>query len=374
MSKNTKTSKTAKAVGALLLAGALTAGVCCMGYASRGDNGKWFRNGNLSTWHWSDNKMSDSAVDLIAGNMLMGDNEINGLSLQAYALSAEEYAENGVSEEAENAVKIKVNFTPANTTDKRLQASLSFKNAQSTWASGKTVTDYVTASVKQQEILLTCSEAFGEQIELRINTNHENVYATVAVDYIARPTEVVLDIGSLTQTGMYNDKPTYSFDRSDSITFNGYKYVFDPYIREFGVGTLCPSIRATKTELTFKEQLLRDCGLNGPCHVGYVSHGGITDVYINGRDDVSLYLFTADQEMVMKMLHFQGSAEPILEGLTRANGGAYPYIDCKATCEVYYGDKVILSKVVTKENLAADFTPLFVPADSITPDDDHIIL
>ena len=119
MSKNTKTSKTAKAVGALLLAGALTAGVCCMGYASRGDNGKWFRNGNLSTWHWSDNKMPDSAVDLIAGNMLMGDNEINGLSLQAYALSAEEYAENGVSEEAENAVKIKVNFTPANTTDRK---------------------------------------------------------------------------------------------------------------------------------------------------------------------------------------------------------------------------------------------------------------
>ena len=375
MSKNTKTSKTAKAVGALFLAGALTAGVCCMGYASRGDNGKWFRNGNLSTWHWSDNKMPDSAVDLIAGNMLIGDNEINGLSLQAYALSAEEYAENGVSEEAENAVKIKVNFTPANTTDKRLQASLSFKNAQSTWASGKTVTDYVTASVNQQEILLTCSEAFGEKIELRIDTNHENVYATVAVDYIARPTEVAFNVVSLTQTGMNGSKPVYNFNNFDSkITFNGYKYVFSPYIREFGVGTLRPSIRVTKAELTFKEQLLRDCGLNGPCHVGYVSPGGITDVHINGSPYESFYLFIADQEMVMKMLHFQGSAETVLEGLTRANGGSYPYIDCKATCEVYYGDKVILSKVVTRENFAADFTPLFVPADSITPDDDHIIL
>lgn len=375
MSKNTKTSKTAKAVGALLLAGALTAGVCCMGYASRGDNGKWFRNGNLSTWHWSDNKMPDSAVDLIAGNMLMGDNEINGLSLQAYALSAEEYAENGVSEEAETAVKIKVRFSPENTTDKRLRASLSFKNAQSTWASGKTVTDYVTASVNQQEILLTCSEAFGEKIELRIDTNHENVYATVAVDYIARPTEVAFNVVSLTQTGMNNGKPIYNFDDYDPIiTFNKYKYVFDPFIHEFGVGTLRPSIRVTKAELTFKEQLLRDCGLYGPCHVGYVSPGGITDVHINGTPYESFYLFIADQEMVMKMLHSQVNAEAVLEGLTRANGGAYPYIDCKATCEVYYGDKVILSKVVTKENLAADFTPLFVPADSITPDDDHIIL
>ena len=317
----------------------------------------------------------EGGSDLIAGNVLMSDSEQSGITLTAYALSAEEYEANAVPAEAETAVKIKVRFSPENTTDKRLRASLSFKNAQSTWASGKTVTDYVTASVNQQEILLTCSEAFGEKIELRIDTNHENVYATVAVDYIARPTEVVLDIGSLTQTGMNNGKPIYNFNNFDSkITFNGYKYVFSPYIREFGVGTLRPSIRATKAELTFKEQLLRDCGLNGPCHVGYVSPGGITDVHINGSPYESFYLFTADQEMVMKMLHFQGSAETVLEGLTRANGGAYPYIDCKATCEVYYGDRVILSKVVTKENIAADFTPLFVPADSITPDDDHIIL
>ncbi|MCX4384907.1 MAG: hypothetical protein OSJ39_03830 [Clostridia bacterium] len=296
--------------------------------------------GGLELWgagkqkpsNWFKQEVAEEGeADLIAGNVVMGDNEQNGIALTAYALSAEEYAENGVSEEAETAVKIKVNFTPANTTDKRLRASLSFKNAQSTWASGKTVTDYVTASVNQQEILLTCSEAFGEKIELRIDTNHENVYATVAVDYIARPTEVVLDIGSLIQTGMNNGKPIYNFDDYDPIiTFNEYKYVFDPFIHEFGVGTLRPSIRATKAELTFKEQLLRDCGLYGPCHVGYVSPGGITDVYINGRDDVSLYLFTADQEMVMKMLHSQVNAETVLEGLTRANGGAYPYIDCKS--------------------------------------------
>ncbi len=317
----------------------------------------------------------EGGSDLIAGNVLMSDSEQSGIALTAYALSAEEYAENGVSEQAETAVKIKVRFNPENTTDKRLSASLSFKNAQSTWASGKTVSDYASVRVNQQEVILTCSEAFGEQIELRINTNHENVYATVAVDYIARPTELFFNIGSLRQTGVNNGKPVYTFYNSDSkITFNGYKYVCSPGIRAFGVGTLRPSVRATKAELTFKEQLLRDCGLNGPCTVGYVSPGGITDVHINGSPYKSFYLFTTNQEMVMKMLHYQGSAETVLEGLTRANGGDYPYIDCKATCEVYYGDKVISSEVLTKENIAADFTPLFVPADSITPDDDHIIL
>ena len=108
--------------------------------------------------------------------------------------------------------------------------------------------------------------------------------------------------------------------------------------------------------------------------MGYVSPGGITDVHINGNPDKSSYLFIADQEMVMKMLHSQASAETVLEGLTRANGGSNPYIACKVTCEVYYGDKVISSEVLTKEHIGADFTPLFVPADSITPDDDHIIL
>ncbi len=341
--------------------------------------------GGLELWgagkqkpsNWFKQEVAEEGeADLIAGNVVMGDSEQSGIALTAYALSTEEYEANAVPAEAETAVKIKVRFNPENTTDKRLSASLSFKNAQSTWASGKTVTDYVTASVNKQEILLTCSEAFGEQIELRINTNHENVYATVAVDYIARPTELFFNIGSLRQTGVGdNGKPVYTFYNSDSkITFNGYKYVCSPSIRAFGVGTLCPSVRATKAELTFKEQLLRDCGLNGPCTVGYVSPGGITDVHINGSPDKSFYLFTTNQEMVMKMLHYQGSAETVLEGLTRANGGYYPYIDCKATCEVYYGDKVISSEVVTKENIAADFTPLFVPADSITPDDDHIIL
>lgn len=52
-------------VGSILLAGALTAGVLCAGYASRGENGGWFENSDIKTWHWSDD--SDDI-------MLTGDN------------------------------------------------------------------------------------------------------------------------------------------------------------------------------------------------------------------------------------------------------------------------------------------------------------
>ena len=50
----------------LILTGVLAAGVCCTGFASRDDNGKWFGNGNISTWHWAektDGKADDNTPD-----------------------------------------------------------------------------------------------------------------------------------------------------------------------------------------------------------------------------------------------------------------------------------------------------------------------
>ena len=97
--------------------------------------------GGLELWgagkqkpsNWFKQEVAEEGeADLIAGNVVMSDNEQNGITLTAYALSAEEYEANAVPAEAETAVKIKVRFSPENTTDKRLRASLSFKNAQST--------------------------------------------------------------------------------------------------------------------------------------------------------------------------------------------------------------------------------------------------
>ena len=48
-----RTNKLLNGIIAFVLAGALAAGVCCMGFASRGNDGKWFGNfKNISTWHW----------------------------------------------------------------------------------------------------------------------------------------------------------------------------------------------------------------------------------------------------------------------------------------------------------------------------------
>ena len=47
---------------ALLFSLVLIEGICCLGYASRGDDGKWFGNGDLKTWHWVDK--SDDTTQL----------------------------------------------------------------------------------------------------------------------------------------------------------------------------------------------------------------------------------------------------------------------------------------------------------------------
>lgn len=91
----------AKGISAILLAGVLAAGVCCTGFASRDDNGKWFGNGNIATWHWSD-KTDGKADDNTP------DDEDNPVKpcVHEYAegshtctvcgeVSAHEYAENG---------------------------------------------------------------------------------------------------------------------------------------------------------------------------------------------------------------------------------------------------------------------------------------
>ena len=61
-----------KAIISVLLAGVVTAGVCCTGYASRNEQGEWFKNSDLSSWHWSD-KAPDENADKDTNNEINDD-------------------------------------------------------------------------------------------------------------------------------------------------------------------------------------------------------------------------------------------------------------------------------------------------------------
>ena len=103
----------AKAVGAVLVAGLIAAGVCCTGYASRNDDGKWFGNGNLSTWHWSDKSpvIDGDETDKPNGTTgadgaVMGEAEDSGIQLLSALLPREAYAANDIDPQADTAYRL----------------------------------------------------------------------------------------------------------------------------------------------------------------------------------------------------------------------------------------------------------------------------
>ena len=62
---------------------------------------------------------------------------------------------------------------------------MSFVNPSSSWASGKTVTDYVTVTPTSDGALtanVECKQAFGEQIKVTVTSRENtNVYASCTV-------------------------------------------------------------------------------------------------------------------------------------------------------------------------------------------------
>lgn len=91
--------------------------------------------------------------------------------------------------EAETAMKVtlRATITPENATNKAVDWSVSFVNASSSWASGKTVTDYVTITPTEDGALIAeveCKEAFGEQIKITVvSRDNPEAVAECTVDY-----------------------------------------------------------------------------------------------------------------------------------------------------------------------------------------------
>lgn len=89
--------------------------------------------------------------------------------------------------ETELKVTLRATITPENATNKAVDWSVSFVNASSSWASGKTVTDYVTITPTEDGSLIAeveCQEAFGEQIKITVvSRDNPEAVAECTVDY-----------------------------------------------------------------------------------------------------------------------------------------------------------------------------------------------
>ena len=147
----------------------------------------------------------------------------NGVRLMSEKLSPVLYAANGVSETAESAYTIAATVLPEDASNKNLTWELSFKNASSSWANGKNVTDYVTVTssgATNNVAILSCNEAFGEQILLKATSVADNTKsATVTIDYVKRLLSVdmalsngtkLIDYETLVANYNYKTESTYA--------------------------------------------------------------------------------------------------------------------------------------------------------------------
>ena len=124
------------------------------------------------------------------GGMVVDEAEGSGIRVMSAKISPSTYEEYGISSMAESAQRLTATITPANATNQEVDWAVVWVNPSSSWASGKTVTDYVTVTPTSDGALtanVECLQAFGEQVKVTC-TSRQNPEASASskVDYIKR--------------------------------------------------------------------------------------------------------------------------------------------------------------------------------------------
>ncbi len=205
--KNDKIKWIATGVAVILLAGA-----CATTIAMGVKNNGWFKKDE-------DPKIEQTAT----GGMDVGEIQSNGIQLLSARIASEDYEEYGISPLAENAYTLTATVTPADAANKKVDWTIAFKNASSSWATGKTVTDYATVTPSADGSLTAVVEnkaAFGEQIVVKCTSrDNRSAYATCTVEYLQRVDyTLTLDGKTYSTTGVKTNSVTPTFAAIKEVT------------------------------------------------------------------------------------------------------------------------------------------------------------
>lgn len=151
---------------------------------------------------------------------------------------------------------------PAGMTDVVLTWDIAWKNASSTWASGKSVESYVTLSASGMQATLNCLQAFGEQIVVTVTSvDNPNATASCTLDYRKRAT-VSVKFTDNSGNAITLDE-TYSANGSSLAKLvSGKAYTVAVDVTE-GVGTI-GSYTVVKSFGGFVDGFLGKIGLTDP--------------------------------------------------------------------------------------------------------------
>lgn len=152
----------------------------------------------------------ETAMD---GGMVVGNAQSGGVALMSARIMSAEYEDYGVNALADTAYTLTATIEPSDATNRSVDYTAAWKNANSTWAKGKDVADYVTvqqASEGSLNATVTCLQAFGEQVIITCTvTDNIDLKATCTVDYLRKPLGANLNIAV---TGAYSGAEEWNFN------------------------------------------------------------------------------------------------------------------------------------------------------------------
>ncbi len=228
-----------------------------------------------------------------------------GVSVTSKKIARAAYAENGIEETAESAVLVTLTVTPENADLKSTAFTARWKNAESEWAMGKDVSDYIEVKKyptnQTQETLrqatISLKQPFGEVIEVQASVTDltdKTVGTVITCNYIKRA-EV--------SAWLYNydssqSEPVYTVALENTSN----RYIAKPRMT-YGIGTVTPVV-ASKVYMELD--------------------GGIVGLMKQAAYDLD---------------HDQGF-EPSLKAVDLGNAGSYSYFTGSGLHFRFWGDDI----------------------------------
>ena len=168
-----------------------------------------FTNWDVKTWFKynsqnvakPDNSTSIPEKDNYNGGMLVSEVVESGMKVVSTVLPRAAYEANGISTQADSACLLTINVNPDTATNKQMEWSINWVDGSSGFASGKSVTDYVTVTPTSNGALtanVECKQAFGSQIKISVvSKDNSNATAQCILDYSQKVQNVSLKYGDM---------------------------------------------------------------------------------------------------------------------------------------------------------------------------------
>ena len=137
-----------------------------------------------------------------SGGMVCSPESSSTMKLMATPLSATYSADEGVEAYSDDSYLLTATITPASAVNQEVDWAVDWQNSSSAFASGKTVTDYVTINPTVDGALtanLICKQAFGAKIVVTCTSrDNPEAKATCVLDYSQKIESVALKFGGIT--------------------------------------------------------------------------------------------------------------------------------------------------------------------------------